>query len=121
MQHVILFGGGDGGGLIITADGVRRIPPWTPEIRHMLEGVNALSRLKMEGASALAEKLLSSAEKAVEQLTGTLEKGTTVTYLGRGVGQHADFDDGFVCGTPWRRPIPIPGPKALRGFQITPG
>ena len=42
MTKVILFGGGDAGGLIIGSNGVRPIPPFDPSIRLQLRGLSAL-------------------------------------------------------------------------------
>jgi hypothetical protein len=42
MAKVILFGGGDGGGIIIGPDGVRPIPPWDPALRRQLRSISAL-------------------------------------------------------------------------------
>lgn len=118
MQHVILFGGGDGGGFIITAGGLKPIPPLTPKVQQLLRSVAALSgalpALRDAGLADAAEGLmnraLAVAGKRVEGLTGALEPGSTVSFLG---GSSHSFEDGFVCGTPWKRPWPVPGPHPL--------
>lgn len=117
MQHVILFGGGDGGGFIITAGGLKPIPPLEPRVQQLLRGVAALAgalpALRGAGLAEAAEGLmgraLAVAGKGVEGLTGALESGSTVSFLGSPRG----FEDGFVCGTPWKRPLPVPGPRPL--------
>jgi hypothetical protein len=42
MATVILFGGGDAGGIIISDKGVRGIPPFDPGVLLQLRGVSAL-------------------------------------------------------------------------------
>ena len=73
MKAVILFGGGDGGGLIITDKGVKPIPPFDPAIRSNLKSAAAMvtsvtktrDARNKEKASKLA---LSLCNLAVEQV-----------------------------------------------------
>lgn len=42
MSQIVLLDGGDGGGILITSTGVRRIPPFEPSIGLHLQGLSAL-------------------------------------------------------------------------------
>ena len=109
---MILFGGGDGGGIYIGSDGkIHRIPPWTPEIMAELKAVNALAtasqRLGNQGTGkemfALAERVSTT---VIPQIAKTVHGGVaadhSVAFL--------DADDGFTCGSTGKHPIPFPIP-----------
>lgn len=98
MQTVILFGGGDAGGLIITAHGIKRIPPFGPEILHELRAVNSLTHLA-DGKEFgdVAARLSGSALAQIAKATGTT--GASVVF--------ADGDDFTYCGN-GRKPVPFP-------------
>jgi len=105
MQIVILFGGGDAGGIIITAHGIKRIPPFGPEVLHQLKAVNALVRVGGDGASELGEvaaRLSNTVVAHVEKTAGA--QGASVLFL--------DGDDGVYCGN-GQKPIPVPIPHGL--------
>lgn len=110
MATVILFGGGDAGGLIITASGVRPLPPFDPSLRRQLRGVANLVQ-SLEGQSdepdvrelaQLVNKVANLAVARVEEAVGELDAESGLIYM--------DDDGGFTCGTTGRPPIPIPWP-----------
>jgi hypothetical protein len=107
MAQVILFGGGDGGGIIITAHGVRRIPPFDPGLRLELRGISALVQATLYGRDpntqeyeSLVNKLSNHAIARVEAVVGALDEANSLIYQ--------DDDGGFVCGTTGKPPIPVP-------------
>jgi hypothetical protein len=117
---LILFGGGDGGGIEIGPDGkIHRIPPWNPEIMLQLKAVSALTSVSTihdatltKEAGALAERLST---KVIPQVVTTAES----THPGDGSIAFVDGDGGFVCGSTGKHPIPIP-PRPLGGNVFSP-
>jgi hypothetical protein len=110
MRSVILFGGGDAGGLLITDKGVRPLPPFDPSIRLVLRSasaiVNSLSstaegELKTKKAK-IAASLSNLAVEEVENVVGQLQGDQAIVYQ--------DDDGGFYCGSTGKPPIPIPWP-----------
>ncbi|MFN8463903.1 MAG: hypothetical protein U0X20_00070 [Caldilineaceae bacterium] len=110
MAFVILFGGGDAGGLIITPTGVRPIPPFDPSIKLQLRGVSALVQAleRMPDAemgrklAPLLQNVTNLAIEQVEQTVGPLEGENALIYQ--------DDDGGFTCGSTGLPPIPFPWP-----------
>ncbi len=109
MARVILFGGGDGGGLIIGPNGVRPIPPFDPGVRKQLQAVASLTQALTGGAvgnrrelSALTTKLANHAIGDVEAVVGALDKEGSLVYQ--------DDGGGFTCGSTGKPPIPFPWP-----------
>lgn len=110
MARVILFGGGDGGGLIIGPDGIKPIPPWDPDIARGLRSIAALTQNQETGAHAklfgrAAEELSMELIPRLVGEVGELQGDSAVVFAG--------FDGDFVCGSTGKRPLPIPRPKAL--------
>jgi hypothetical protein len=112
MAQVILFGGGDGGGIRITENGVEPIPPFDPALQFQLRGINALTQAAelmrgQEGGrdlSDVAGKLGQQAVGRMEAIVGSLDADVSVIFQ--------DGDDGFVCGSTGKPPIPFPkGPR----------
>lgn len=109
-RTVILFGGGDAGGLIITASGVRPIPPFSPDIMGTLKSaaaiVNAIettSNKKTAGKMAkLAISLCNLAVEQMESVVGPLDPERSIVFQ--------DEDGGFTCGSTGKPPIPLPWP-----------
>lgn len=109
MAMVILFGAGDGGGLLITVNGVRRIPPFDPSLRRRLRAVADLANSLPAGSDdpdanelrQLANKLANMTVGEVEGVVGELDPENGLIYL--------DDDGGFTCGSTGRPPVPIPG------------
>jgi hypothetical protein len=98
MEIMILFGGGDGGGLVITSHGVRRIPPFGPEVLHQLKAVNNLVRLR-DGSefSDVAARLADHALVQVGKAAGI--SGASAVFV--------DGDDVVYCGN-GKIPVPLP-------------
>jgi len=114
MRMVILFGGGDAGGLIITEHGVRPIPPFDPGVRLSLRSasamINSLAVDTRGEASAtkkakLAASLANLAVEQVEEVVGPLSGETALVYQ--------DDDGGFYCGSTGKPPIPVPWPPSV--------
>jgi hypothetical protein len=110
MAKVILFGGGDGGGIRITLKGVEPIPPFDPSIRHQLRALNQLAlagRLLPEKASGrslggIIGKLTGLVLTQLEGLLGEIDADNGLIYQ--------DDDGGFTCGSTGKPPIPFPFP-----------
>jgi hypothetical protein len=109
MAKVILFGGGDGGGLIITADGVRPIPPFDPFVRAQIKAVSYLvagadapggDAAELEGYAA---RIANITVQHVEAIVGSLDAEASLIVM-------SDDGDGFTCGTTGRPPIPLARP-----------
>ncbi len=113
MAHIILFGGGDGGGIIITAHGVRRIPPFDPALLAQLRGVSLLvNSIDNDGDKVSQGELRSITTKAanyiveqIEGIFGPLDKNSSIVF--------DDPEGGFTCGSTGKPPIPIPQPHFL--------
>lgn len=107
---VILFGGGDGGGLIISSTGVRPIPPFDPGLRFQLRGVSSLVQAMERLPSAdeqrklapILQKLTHFAIDEVEQVVGPLHPDHAIIYQ--------DGDGGFTCGSTGKLPVPLKWP-----------
>ncbi len=107
---VILFRGGDGGGIRITASGTEPIPPFDPALRLQLQALNALARagqLMPEKESnrllgGVTNKLMGAVLTQVEVLVGEIDEDNGLVYQ--------DEDGGFTCGSTGKPPIPFPWP-----------
>lgn len=117
---IILFGGGDGGGLRIGPNGIEPIPPFDPAIRLQLRAASLLLRAQrslnttgLEGETRhqlapLINQLTNLAVGQVEHVAGPLEGNDSLVYQ--------DEDGGFSCGSTGKPPIPFPwppGPSAM--------
>jgi len=109
MRSVILFGGGDGGGLIITDGGVKPIPPFDPEVLMTLKAtaalvtaVDAASGKDQRKLSRLATSLAAAAVEQVEDVVGPLSGESALVFQ--------DDDGGFTCGSTGKPPRPLPWP-----------
>jgi len=108
MAQVIIFGGGDAGGIIITEHGVRRIPPWDPGVLLQLRGVSALAQSTLfarpeqigQEFSSLLNKLSNFVVGRIEGIVDQLDATNSIVYQ--------DDDGGFVCGSTGKPPIPFP-------------
>jgi len=110
MKTIVLFGGGDAGGLLITEGGVRPIPPFDLTIRQNLKAVAAI----VSSASAasdtpsgqklgkLATNICNVAVGLVEEVLGPLDPERAIIFQ--------DSDGGFTCGSVGKPPIPFPWP-----------
>jgi hypothetical protein len=121
---LILFGGGDGGGIYIDANGkIHRIPPWDPHVMNELKATNAVLR----AAAGLSDKgMVGQLSEFGERLTtATIPELLKSPEVVKSVGQRGvevgpvaflDAEDGFVCGSTGKGPghIPIPHGPAVR-------
>jgi len=109
MAQIILFGGGDGGGLIIGPNGVRPIPPFDPSLRLQLRGLSAI----LSGVMRMPEKPRAEMGKLVNKVSNLLVEQVEAV-VGRLEGENSliyqDDDGGFTCGSTGQPPIPIPWP-----------
>jgi len=116
MAQVILFGGGDGGGLVITPNGIRRIPPFDPLLRGQLAALSKLTRASAFLPNAdirrqlapVTAKLTFLVLAQVESLVGTIDSANGLVY--------DDPDGGFVCGSTGKPPIPVPPKGSLQNL-----
>lgn len=92
--------GGDGGYILITPNGVKRIPPWEPPIQSRARAIGALLRASQELGSRAGKPVTEIATKLADELVAK-NGGSVVAFF--------DGDGGF-CGTPWGPPIPLPRP-----------
>ncbi len=109
MAQIILFGGGDGGGIIITAEGVRPIPPFDPGLRLQLRGlsglINGFRRVSAKPGNemlTLINRISNLIIEQVEAVVGPLNGNNALIYQ--------DDDGGFSCGSTGKPPIPFPWP-----------
>lgn len=107
MAKVILFGGGDGGGIIFGPEGIKRIPPWNPDIGRGLRAISALSQISRRSAlgrtaAQVAEELSTA---LIPQIVGSVSDVTSVYYAG--------FDGDWFCGSTGKKPQPVPRNKLL--------
>ena len=109
MAQLILFNGGDVGGLLVGPNGVRPIPPLDIEVRRQLRGLSAL----LNGSNSMTEKpahematLTNRVSNLligqVEGIVGPLEGDRSLVYQ--------DEDGGFYCGNTGKPPVPIRWP-----------
>ena len=116
---LILFGGGDGGGISIDANGIHRIPPWTPDVLLQLKTVSALVGVTALHDATLTKEAGAIAERLSTQVIPQITKTAGATNLGDNSIAFVDGDGGFVCGSTGKRPIPIP-PKTLTSNAFSP-
>lgn len=112
---MVLFGGGDGGGIYIDANSrLHRIPPWDPQIMAQLKAANALTSAADRLATADVGKELHT---IAERLTSSVVPQVARSVGGIAVGENAvafiDGDDGFTCGSTGKHPIPFPIPHGV--------
>ncbi|WP_283135798.1 hypothetical protein [Rhizohabitans arisaemae] len=109
MAKIILFDGGDGGGLVLTDNGVEPIPPFAPRVRSQIKAVGHLVATAVEQGpehselSGLATRLANIAIQQVEAIVGPLDPEASLIVTGHDT-------DGFVCGTTGKPPVPLPRP-----------
>jgi len=116
---LILFGGGDGGGISIDATGIHRIPPWTPDVLVQLKTVSALVGVNALHDAALTKEAGAIADRISTKVIPQITKTAGATGLGDNSIAFIDDDGGFVCGSTGKHPIPIP-PKTLGSNAFSP-
>lgn len=109
MAKVILFGGGDGGGIRIGESGVEPIPPFDPKLRYQLRALSDLVRSSQlmhrsrdRKLASIIKELTSSVLGHVESAVGELDRDNGLVYQ--------DDDGGFTCGSSGKPPLPFPWP-----------
>jgi hypothetical protein len=118
MAYVILFGGGDGGGLILTEHGIKPIPPWNPFDRAQLRALGALVSARAAAGAGRAAKDLDT---VIATLNRSVTDAATKEFgsLGNGGLLYADGEDGVYCGSTGPIHVPFhrggPGPVAKPG------
>lgn len=115
----ILFGGGDGGGIWVDANGkIHPIPPWNPDTMLQLKAVSALTGVATINDAGLTKEAGALAERLSTKVIPQLAKSAGATQLGDNSIAFVDEDGGFVCGSTGKHPIPIP--RSLVGHLISP-
>jgi hypothetical protein len=112
MAQLILFEGGDGGGIFIGERGVRPIPPLNPDILLQLRGLSTLLNGRhgtppesVHEMGALSNRLSNLIFAEVEGIVGPLEGENSLVYQsGQG---------GFYCGSTGKPPIAFPWPPRI--------
>jgi hypothetical protein len=120
MYIVVLKGGGDAGGFIITDHGIIPIPPWNPDLftkitdlHHVVQAGRVDAGIRKAAGSkarSLVREVAAAVDEQVQAVDAKLAKrGGAIAYF--------DEDGGWLCGTPPRKiPIPIP-PKKEVSFE----
>jgi hypothetical protein len=110
MAYVVLFGGGDAGGIILTEHGIKPIPPWNPFYLGQLKALGALVTAK---AGAGPRKVDKQLDGVIDTLNRNVMDAASQDFgsLGNGGLLFADGDDGVYCGStgPIHVPIRRPG------------
>ena len=118
MAYIILFGGGDAGGLILTEHGIKPIPPWNPFYLAQLRALGALVSAKAAAGPRAANKELDT---VIASLNRNINDAAAKDFgsLGGGGLLYADGEDGVYCGSTGPIHVPIrhggPGPVARPG------
>jgi hypothetical protein len=108
---VILFGAGEGGGIIITATGIEALPPFEPRLRTRLKAVSALVRADaMLARRDAGEELRGLADRVARSIVPALVEKAGEAATGDNSIVYIDTDGGFVCGTTGKPPLPVPWP-----------
>jgi len=112
---MILFGGGDGGGIYIDANGrPHRIPPWSPDVMAQLKAANVLTTAAQRVAVPdLGKEMSGLAERLTGALVPQLAKGLGGIAPGENTVAFVDGDGGFTCGSTGKHPIPFPVPHGF--------
>jgi hypothetical protein len=128
MYIVVLHGGGDGGGFIITSSGIKPIPPWNPDlfkkvtdVNHVVQAGRLDAGIRKAAGSTARSLVREIAEQVDEQVKQALD---AKVIRGGGAIAYFDEDGGWFCGTPPKKPpIPLPPKKdvtfeslGLKGF-----
>lgn len=117
---LILFGGGDGGGIYVDGNGkIHRIPPWSPDTMRQLKAVSALVGVAITNDAGITKEAGALAERLSTKVIPQLVKSAGATQLGENSIAFVDDDGGFVCGSTGKHPIPVP-PRAIGGNVFSP-
>jgi hypothetical protein len=102
---MILFGGGDGGGIYIHNGKVEIIPPFSDPALQRLRTINQLLHFGHAATGPLGKDAVALATK----LTQEVLVGGVIIVEGEFV--FADVDGGFWCGSNGQHLIPFPTPR----------
>jgi hypothetical protein len=105
MAYVVLFGGGDAGGVILTEHGIKPIPPWTPLGLGQLRALNGLVAAR---AAAGPRKAGKGLDGLIDTLSRAVMDAASADFgsLGKGGILFADEEDAVYCGT--KGPVHVP-------------
>lgn len=109
MAQLILFGGGDAGGLLIGPKGVRPLPPIDPAVRSQLRGLSALLNGNVAAEAKQAKEMASLINK-ISNLLITQVQGSVGPLDAENSLIYQDEGGGFYCGSTGKPPIPFPWP-----------
>src|SRR4051812_35483375 len=106
MAYVILFGGGDAGGVILTQHGIKPIPPWNPLGLGQLRALNALVAARAAAGPRRSGKTLDG---LIATLSQSVMEAANEDFgsLGNGGIIFADDEEGVYCGTGGPVHVPI--------------
>ena len=106
MAYVVLFGGGDAGGVILTEHGIKPIPPWNALGLGQLRALNALVAAR---AAAGPRKAGKAIDTLIETLSRAVLEAANEDFgsLGNGGLLFAADEDGVYCGTGGPVHVPI--------------
>jgi hypothetical protein len=106
MAYVVLFDGGDAGGVILTEHGVKPVPSWAPfwlaELRALAALVSAQARTRSRSAAKELDPQIARLNCAVME-AATRDFGS----LGNGGILFAGDAEGVYCGATGPVHIPI--------------
>jgi hypothetical protein len=106
MAYVVLFDGGDAGGVILTEHGVKPVPPWEP---FWLAELRALAGLVAAQASARSRSAAGEFAPQIAALNRSVLEAATRDFgsLGNGGILFAGGSDGVYCGSTGPVHIPV--------------
>ena len=120
MAYVVLFGGGDAGGVILTEHGIKPIPPWNPLGLGQLRALSALVAARAAVGPRRAGKTLDG---VIDTLGRAVMEAANEDFgsLGNGGILFADEAEGVYCGTggPVHVPIRRPAAEPSTRFRAT--
>lgn len=111
MAYVVLFDGGDAGGVILTEHGAKPVPPWAP---FWLAELRALAALVSARASARNRSTARELDAQIDALNAAVLEAATRDFgsLGNGGILYEGDSDGVYCGS--TGPVHVPGRHTAR-------
>lgn len=101
-----IIGNSDGGGIEISAHGIRPIPPWEPALLRQFKALAALTNAQHDLASRKVQEQLAPLTEQLAKLVVAQVERAVGSELADGNFVYDDPDGGFVCGSTGPRPIP---------------
>ena len=102
---IILFGGGDGGGIYIHNGKVEIIPPFGPDVLDLLRTITLLLRSATHLGTAVAKEVGATAMRLTQEV---MKAGVVVVGGSPKDFAFVDEDGGFFCGSTGKHLIPFP-------------